>query len=177
MWAYQSGAESACLVCPDENVRAALLLRLTLPESKVWIRKSPDFGLALESQETFESGELEICAFALEQAVRRFSAATVIGCFQNTFSYRKILHPRQPSYSLPRLRSDLARQGYRLEQVTGIYPPGFWRWLIPAQLAGTRFPAQYFTWLQRAMDFLATDDAQTAFFCPFILFHARKLDS
>ena len=106
-----------------------------------------------------------------------FDAPIVAGCFRNVYSYRRLLHPSQAAYSLPRLTADLQRQGYRLEKLVGVYPPAFLFWWILSVAAGTRFPAQHFAWEQAAMNHLSTTCQPAATFSHILVFYARRLVS
>jgi hypothetical protein len=158
MWAHHSGAACVQLVVSDESVLRPLQDRLTIP--------------LIAGQ-----AEIALYPFSLEQTRPIFDAPIVAGCFRNIYSYRKLLHPSQAAYSLPRLTADLRRQGYRLEKLAGIYPPAFLFWWTLGVAAGARFPAQHFEWEQTAMNHLSTTRQPDMTFSHILVFYARRLVS
>jgi hypothetical protein len=157
-WTHHSQANQALLFTNDDNIRGAICDRLTLPLAS-------------------DQARIALYPFTLEQAEPVFDTPLIAGCFRNRWSYRKLLHPLMPVYSLQSLQAVLQRQGYALESLVGVYPPLFMVWWTLSVLAGTRLPSLHFQCEQVAINYLATDRLPGLTFSYLIVFYARRLDT
>jgi hypothetical protein len=158
MWTHHSGAEQVFLSTSDDHVRRVVSNYLTLPL-------------------TDGRAEIALYPFTLERAEPVFDTPLIAGCFRNRWSYRTLLYPLMPFYSLASLRTVLRRQGYSLKKLVGIYPPMFMFWWTLSVFAGTRLPSLHFLWEQTAMNYLATARMPGLAFSYLVVFYACRLDS
>ncbi|MEP7287857.1 MAG: hypothetical protein ABI947_19040 [Chloroflexota bacterium] len=129
MWVWHSRVQRVRIQSNEPDVIQQVMLRL--PPSI----KSVDLPVDnLASSEkwswliTVDAGaEAVLYPFSLETGMPLIQADHMIGCFRNTLSYKKILHPASKSLTIRQVVHQLKFANYRceVEQLRGIYPPTF----------------------------------------------------
>jgi len=123
---------------------------------------------------SYPQADVVLYPFSLETKLSDTSTPLIIGCFQNAFSYRKLLHPRHPMILLSRVRNQIIRMGYVIENLVGIYPPDFMFWWTLSLLTGSCASSLSFRFKNQALLRLSHRYGMGRFVSSILVFRARR---
>jgi hypothetical protein len=177
MWTQASQARSAHIEALDPTVVRQCLLRLPPSLDVVSVPRPALVGEEPWPWPVLEKGhqsDVALYPLSLEVGAARPTAPTVIGLFRNTLSYRKLLYPEEPTLALGSVKRTLARDGYIIQRVVGIYPPQFIFWHTLSTFAGASASALHFRLGDAAFRALSTSSRWARHLCHLVVFYARR---
>ena len=178
MWVQQSGAQRVYIESVDSELIRQCLLRLPRSVEEVSL---PSCQLVKEGSWPWRitEGEIDVDValypFSLEVG-RAFDAHAprMMGCFRNTYSYRKLIRPRSQTISWSHVQQRLKEMGYQIEDKVGIYPPQFIFWWTLSVLAGYRASSRHFIYKDYAFQTLSKREGWSRDFSYMVMFNAQK---
>ena len=177
MWVQKSGARRVHVESIDPDLIRQCLLRLphSLDMVSVPSRDLIEMGSwPWELSEGARESDVALYPFSLEVGASTPHAPCVMGCFRNTFSYRKLIRPRSSTLSIGQVQKMLKGAGYHMEDVVGIYPPQFIFWWTLSILAGHRASARHFVYKNYAFQTLSKSKGWSRYFGYLVMFYAQQ---
>jgi hypothetical protein len=180
LWTQHSAARAVHIESVDLGVIRQCFLHLpssvetvSVPVSGLLENESWPWPISVKGAGSTEA-EVTLYPLSLENGAREPMSPGVIGCFRNTFSYRKLFYPRQPSLTIGYVQNLLERCGYAIQRMVGVCPPHFILWWMLGAIVGVRAPSLHFQFSNYALQHLVKSRGKFRYLSYLVVFYACR---